>query len=127
MGAGSKPELTYIDVDRAAGDVADDHVECRGCVERHRQAHRTARPTQVRLELEDVATGTPFGQPVVSPVLDGGTFSGVTVPVPVATLPGTYLLAACQACGDVDFFLAADHQLTVLAPTLEDGDVAQVR
>ena len=46
MGAGSKPELTYIDVDRAARDVADDHVECRGRVDRNRQAHRTARPTQ---------------------------------------------------------------------------------
>ncbi len=44
--AGSKPELTYIDVDGAARDVADDDVECRGRVERNRQAHRTARPAQ---------------------------------------------------------------------------------
>ena len=79
----------------------------------------SSRLGEVRLELEDAATGTPFGQPVVSPVLDGGTFSGVTVHLPVATLPGSYLLAACQACGDVDFSLAADHQLTVLAPTLQ--------
>jgi hypothetical protein len=46
VGAGSRPELTYIDVDRAARDVADDDVECRGRVERKRQARRTARPAQ---------------------------------------------------------------------------------
>ena len=46
VGADSKPQLTYIDVDRAARDVADDDVECRGRVERNRQARRTARPAQ---------------------------------------------------------------------------------
>ena len=46
VGAGSKPELTYIDVDKTARDVADDHVERHEHIKRNQQTHRTARPAQ---------------------------------------------------------------------------------
>lgn len=76
------------------------------------------RQGDVRLQLDESDTGTPRGEPVVSPVLADGQFDA-TVPVPPDAPPGPYRLVACQSCDNVDSGAPfAQRELTVLAPAL---------